>query len=114
MAEADRPSLTSTAWSGRTYGTDRQAAASFRAPAREVASHAGLGLGLCHEAHDRDIPVREDEKGVLAREDGSTADLAGAEAGNAAGLRRRGPPLGCPNERRGSGKQNRSVLMADR
>ena len=55
MPEAERPSLSSTAWSGATWGAERQAAAVFRAEARDVASHAGVGL--CHEAHGGDILV---------------------------------------------------------
>jgi hypothetical protein len=70
MAEADKPSLSSTACSGRTYDAERRAAPSFRAPARVAASHAGLGLWLCHETHECDMRARGDGKGRSGPENG--------------------------------------------
>jgi len=55
MAEAERPSLKSTAWRGPTWGAERRTAAALSAPARDVASHAVLGLG--RDAHGRDMSV---------------------------------------------------------
>lgn len=55
IAEAERPSLRSTVWSGPTWGAERRAAAAFRAEARDVASHAVVGL--CHEAYRGDMPA---------------------------------------------------------
>jgi len=57
IAEAERPSLRSTAWSGPTWTAERRAAAAFRAEARDVASHAAE-VELCHEAaHGGGMPV---------------------------------------------------------
>jgi hypothetical protein len=57
MAEAERPSLRSTACNGPTWAAERRAAAAFREEARDVASHAAR-VGLCHEAaHAADMPA---------------------------------------------------------
>jgi hypothetical protein len=67
MAEAERPSLRSTACNGPTWAAERRAAAAFREEARDVASHAAR-VGLCHEAaHAADMPAAASDTDICLR-----------------------------------------------